>query len=307
MGRAKRNPWARSQPNRPKADRLIRRLDPFGRDREMECASEGDGRGDDRRILAAATQAVDERAIDLELIHRETARVAERRVSGPEVVDREANAEAAQRCDDLVGALAFEDQHALGQFEGQVLRSESGCRQCVPDVADEVRVDDLSGRHVHADRYRLRPCRRSQPDAGAAGFAEDEAPELHDQADLLGDRDELARGHDPALRMPPARERLDAADHPGTQVDDRLVGQLDLAARECPPQAGLDLEAGRGAGTHLGIEPRHPGLSIGLRCVQRRVSVALQVLCRELGVVQTRDAGRGPDPHLVGVEVVRLR
>ena len=34
--------------------------------------------------------------------------------------------------------------------------------------------------------------------------------------------------------------------------------------------------------------------------------MALQVLGRELGVVQTRDAGGGPDPHLVGVEPVRL-
>src|SRR5688572_10840534 len=43
----------------PKTDRLVRRLDPFRRDRELECASEGDGRSDDRCVLGAAAETVD--------------------------------------------------------------------------------------------------------------------------------------------------------------------------------------------------------------------------------------------------------
>ena len=52
----------------------------------------------------------------------------------------------------------------------------------------------------------------------------------HDQADFLGERDELVGRDQPALGMVPAQQRLEAGDLAGLQVDERLVVELELAA-----------------------------------------------------------------------------
>ena len=48
----------------------------------------------------------------------------------------------------------------------------------------------------------------------AARFAQDPAADRDDQAGLLGERDEVERRHEPAVRVDPADERLDAGDPP---------------------------------------------------------------------------------------------
>ena len=50
----------------------------------------------ERALLAAAGDAVDERLGDLEDVERERVQVAQRRVAGAEVVEREPHAELAQ-------------------------------------------------------------------------------------------------------------------------------------------------------------------------------------------------------------------
>ena len=52
---------------------------------------------DDRLVLAVAAEAGDERAVDLEHLDREPAQVRQRRVPRAEVVDREVDAERADR------------------------------------------------------------------------------------------------------------------------------------------------------------------------------------------------------------------
>ena len=51
-------------------------------------------RVDERRLVRSVGHAGDERAVDLEDVDRELAQVAQRRVAGAEVVDREPDAEA---------------------------------------------------------------------------------------------------------------------------------------------------------------------------------------------------------------------
>ena len=63
----------------------------------------------------------------------------------------------------------------------------------------------------------------------AAGLFEDPAADRDDQPRLLGERDEVQRRHEPAGRVHPAQERLDARDasalelHDGLEVQDELV------------------------------------------------------------------------------------
>jgi hypothetical protein len=61
-----------------------------------------------------------------------------------------------------------------------------------------------------------------------AGGAQDPLAELDDQAVLLGDRDEVGRADEPAVRVLPADQGLDVPDGAAGQVDDRLVDQAEL-------------------------------------------------------------------------------
>ena len=75
---------------------LRRLLDALGDGLEVERLAEPQDREDDRRLGRPVVEARDERAVDLQLVDREAAEVVQRRVAGPEVVDREPDAEALQ-------------------------------------------------------------------------------------------------------------------------------------------------------------------------------------------------------------------
>ena len=68
-------------------------LDALRHDLQAEVVTEVDRRSDDRLVLCVDDQVGDEAAVDLELGDRELAEVAQRRVSGTEVVDREVDAD----------------------------------------------------------------------------------------------------------------------------------------------------------------------------------------------------------------------
>ena len=60
----------------------------------------------------------DEHAVDLHDVNREALEIAERRVAGPEVVEREHHADLLQVVERDEGAVAVAEEHALGHLEG---------------------------------------------------------------------------------------------------------------------------------------------------------------------------------------------
>ena len=68
---------------------LLLGLDALGRDPQPERVSETDHGGHDRGVAGIRAEAAHERAVDLHRVDREALEVAERRVAGAEVVDRE--------------------------------------------------------------------------------------------------------------------------------------------------------------------------------------------------------------------------
>src|SRR5690606_33721785 len=129
------------------------------------------------------------------------------------------------------------------------------------------------GRGIDVDAAR-------QPRAGPevpvgerlGGAVQRAAAELDDEAGLLGGRDELARRYGLALELP-AGERLEAGNAAGAELDQRLVGKLELPGFDGDAKLGLDREAA----AHL-LRLR--------RFVDLRGAGALGVLERELGVAQ---------------------
>ena len=117
-----------------------------------------------------------------------------------------------------------------------------------------------------------------EPAAFAAALAQDPAADRHDQAGLLGQRDELVGADHAALGVVPAQQRLDAADRPVLQADDRLVEELELIGRQRALQVGAQLQALQHALVHLGLEEAVAALAVALGDVHRRVGVADQLV-----------------------------
>ena len=76
---------------------LLRGLDAFGDDVELERPSHARDRLDEHAGAAVVgAQRLDEAAVDLQRVEREVLEVAERRVAGAEVVDRDVHADRAE-------------------------------------------------------------------------------------------------------------------------------------------------------------------------------------------------------------------
>ena len=108
----------------------------------------------------------------------------------------------------------------------------------------------------------------------AARLAEHPAADRHDQSGLFGERDELERLHDAALRVDPADQGLDARDPSRLELDHGLVVQDELVVLERTLQVGLQLEAAQRGVVHLGLEHLVATLALLLRHVHRDVGVA---------------------------------
>src|SRR5690606_20762550 len=97
-------------------------LDSLGDRDEAESSRDRDrglGDGSGRRI---PTEAGDESAVHLDRRKRESLQLAERRLTGAEVVERQANAELVQLAENLLGAVTQERDGGLRQLELQQLR-----------------------------------------------------------------------------------------------------------------------------------------------------------------------------------------
>ncbi len=98
--------------------------------------------------------------------------------------------------------------------------------------------------------------------------------------------------------MRPARQRLDADDPTGGEVDDRLVGDAQLVALDRLTEIAIELDAGLDVGLHLRLVPAvRPG-PLDLGPVHRQIGVAQQVVARLGAELGHDDADAGADEHL---------
>src|SRR5262249_32303319 len=105
---------------------LVDRLDTLRRRGHAERAGDADHRLYDDDVLVAFAQIRDERAIDLDLVERKAAQVAQRRVAGAEVVERNADTERLELVQDRQRVLAILHEDPLGDFELEPARCQSG-------------------------------------------------------------------------------------------------------------------------------------------------------------------------------------
>ena len=92
---------------------------------DAELSGEVEHRGDDLAV-GLAVETLDERAVDLEHVEREPLDVAERRVAGAEVVDRQACAERSESLHPLLDDVGVRQQVRLGHLEHQAVGGKAG-------------------------------------------------------------------------------------------------------------------------------------------------------------------------------------
>src|SRR5262249_7282476 len=104
-------------PFRPHVVELRRRLDTLRGGDDAETAPETCHRLDDGGAVCLLRQVANERTVDLDLVEREAAQIAERRITGTEVVHGDADSEATQLMQGRKRRLAVLQQHRLGDLE----------------------------------------------------------------------------------------------------------------------------------------------------------------------------------------------
>ncbi len=209
------------------------------------------------------------------------------------------------------GGRRLLDQDALGDLESQVLGVEPGAGKDLRDRGGEIPVGDLAGREIDGDVEGpgVRPLPVPLEHLAAGGFL-DPAPDRLDQPAVLGDGDELGGFEQPAMRVPPPDQRLEAGDLATGKGDHGLVVKEQLLAVDSLAQLLLELETAQGAGAHLGVEELRTGATLFLGPVHRRVRVADQhVRIGRLasGRSGDRDPEAGADEVLGALDRVGVR
>src|SRR5262249_46658584 len=149
-------------------------------------------------------QIGDERAIDLERVERELAEVAERRVAGPEIVERDPEPHRLERAEQRARRLRVVDERALRDLDLERARVDARLFHDALHVVVEMRIAELPGGDVHREAHGAEAAHALPLAELVAGLADDPAADPDDEAGLLRDRDELGRRDEAALRVAPA-------------------------------------------------------------------------------------------------------
>src|SRR5687768_5906487 len=138
---------------------LLGRLHAFGEHRDAEAAAEADDRADDRSRLGVVDHVLNEAAVDLDLVEREHPEIAQRRITGAEIVHRDADAQCLQPLEGCQRAGGVLDQQSLGDLEIETRRLEPGLGEHPLDHADQIVVHELKRRQVDGELERRVPAR----------------------------------------------------------------------------------------------------------------------------------------------------
>ena len=172
---------------------------------------------------------VDEAAVDLDLVERETLQVAQRGIAGAEIVERDAHPDGAKLVQDGERGLVVADQHRLGDLQFEPARRQAGGGKRGQDLQREGAAPELDRRNVDREADIVGPGRGLRAGRGQHPFAE-----LIDQAGVFRDRNELGGRDHAAFGVAPAQQRFAAGDAVVAKADAGLVVNLERRRRRWP-------------------------------------------------------------------------
>ena len=106
-----------------------------------------------------------------------------------------------------------------------------------------------------------------------AGPAQHPVAELDDQAGFFGERNEIGRRDQAALRMVPAHQGFERDDLVAGDVADRLIVDFEFVALQRRPQVEFQQAPGLRAGIHPGFEEAIGAAAVGLGAIEREIGI----------------------------------
>ena len=137
-----------SQPNARSRSSTSLFSTPSATTTKPEVVPEIDRRPHDHLVLLVEQEVGDEALVDLQFGHRQSAQVAERRVAGAEVVDRQPDADLVELVDGGSRARRVDEQRRLGDLEREHRRIDAVRAEVLLDALGELRVEQVVGRQV---------------------------------------------------------------------------------------------------------------------------------------------------------------
>src|SRR2546425_2419353 len=198
-------------------------LDALGDYMLAQRFAQADDRADDLAAFLRLADLTDERAVDLQARNRQCRQVAERRVTGSEIVHAQAHAQFAQLLQRWDDALELLHQRALGDLQHQARRRNPGLAQRFAHKGGELRSGQVLARNVDVYAQFARRRVLLVPLTQLATDAPDRpVGQLVDQRGLFGHRNEGSRTDLTALRVVPAHQRLETDQLAGFDPVQRL-------------------------------------------------------------------------------------
>ena len=106
---------------------------------------------DDLHIFLAKPHLVYKALIDLQTVEGQTAQVAQRRVTGTEIVELQADVFSAQPIQQQHGIVHVLHQDAFGDLEAQPVGRQPRFRQDAHNTVEQIGLIELPARQIHAD------------------------------------------------------------------------------------------------------------------------------------------------------------
>ncbi len=183
----------------------------------------------------------DELAIDLHEVEREALQVAERRLTGAELVEADLDAQRPQVADGGVDRGLMADEDALGDLEAEPFGRQPCRIQGSAHVLGQLRIGKLPGRDVDVELLDAGRAAVGAPrrELRARALQHDRA-ETGDEPTRLGRVDELRGRQQRAFVVVHTKQGLGPDRHVGVDVDDRLVVHDDRVVVDGMAQLLLD-------------------------------------------------------------------
>ena len=226
----------------------------------------------DRLRVAIGVEAAHEGAVDLDLVEREAAQIAQRRIAGAEIV----HARCARRAR-AAHAASPSTCSLWSSSSVSVISSSSRCGgrpgllQRRHDDGEQIAGAELERRQVDRDACTLRPVRRRRCRRGAGRGAERAIRPVSSATGMNSDG-----GIMPRSRMVPAHQRLVARDLAGREIDQRLVMRLERIGLHRRAQVRPRAGGAPAARIHPGSKKAKVPRPSRLGAIERQIGVLQQ-------------------------------